>query len=137
MKPSLTRTVLAAAVGSALMVATMGSAFAQSAAERAQERRERPRLRIATTPDRRIADLIRRYPDVSSGEKEELRRFIDAACPIEVQRLRSDARLRPLFDRAARDIRGPLYGRGEIISAIFLAMLFLASCWLLWSTSRF
>ena len=102
-----------------------------------QERRERPRLRIATTPDRRIADLIRRYPDVSSGEKEELRRFIDAACPIEVQRLRSDARLRPLFDRAARDIRGPLYGRGEIISAIFLAMLFLASCWLLWSTSRF
>ena len=102
-----------------------------------QERRERPRLRIATTPDRRIADLIRRYPDVSSGEKEELRRFIDSACPIEVQRLRSDARLRPLFDRAARDIRGPFYGRGEIISALALALLFLASCWLLWSTSRF
>jgi len=101
------------------------------------DRPGRPRLRIATSPDRRIADLIRRYPEVSSGEKEELRRFIDAACPIEVQRLRSDARLRPLFDRAARDIRGPLYGRGEIISAILLAALFLASCWLLWSASRF
>ena len=103
----------------------------------AKDRPERPRLRIATSPDRRIADLLSRYPDVSSGEKEELRRFIDAACPLEVQRLRSDARLRPLFDRAARDIRGPLYGRGEIISAFFLAALFLSSCWLLWSTSRF
>jgi hypothetical protein len=103
----------------------------------AKDRRERPRLRIATSADGRIAELVRRYPDVSSGEKEELRRFIDSACPIEVQRLRSDARLRPLFDRAARDIRGPLYGRGEIISGIVLALLFLASCWLLWSTSRF
>ena len=102
-----------------------------------QDRQERPRLRIATSPDRRIADLIRRFPEVSSSETEELRRFIDSACPIEVQRLRSDARLRPLFDRAARDIRGPLYGRGEILSAIALALLFLASCWLLWSTTRF
>ncbi len=41
MNPSLTRTLLAAAVGAVLMTSTVDTAVAQSAAERAQERRER------------------------------------------------------------------------------------------------
>jgi hypothetical protein len=97
----------------------------------------RPRLRIATSPDRRIADLLQRYPHVSDGEKDELRRFIDAACPLELQRLRADRKLRPLFDRAARDIRGPLHRRSEFLSGICLAVMFVAACWLLWSSTRF
>lgn len=90
------------------------------------ERRPRPRLRIATSPDRRIADLLKRYPNVSTLEMEELRQFINSAIPLEVQRIRSDRKLRPLFDRVVKDVRGPLPGRAAAGVATLLAVLLMA-----------
>ena len=83
MKPSLTRTVLAAAVGSALMVATMGSAFAQSAAERAQERRERQAERGQSTSsssaESAYANATRKAPSAKASARmsPRLQKMVD------------------------------------------------------------
>ena len=83
MKPSLTRTVLAAAVGSALMVATVGSAFAQSAAQRAQERRERQAEQqsqpATTSANTAYANATRKAPaaKASSRMAPRLQKMVD------------------------------------------------------------
>ena len=84
MKPSLTRTVLAAAVGSALMVATVGSAFAQSAAQLAQERRERQAEQQQSQPattntDTAYANATRKAPTAKASSRmaPRLQKMVD------------------------------------------------------------
>ena len=82
MKPFMTRTVLAAAVSSALMVASVGSAFAQSAAQRAQERRERQAEQAepaSTSSDSAYANSTRKAPATraSSRMAPRLQKMVD------------------------------------------------------------
>ena len=83
MKPSLTRTVLAAAVGSAMMVATVGSACAQSAAQRAQERRERQAAQqsepATTSANTAYANATRTAPTAKASSRmaPRLQKMVD------------------------------------------------------------
>lgn len=95
-------------------------------------RTSRPRLRIATSADRRIIQLLKQFPEVSPAEKAEIEHFIDSACPVEVQRLRADRTVQPIFDLLAKQRREALHGRAERISAAFLILFFVSTCWLLW-----
>ena len=83
MKPSLTRTVLAAAVGSVLMVATVGSAFAQSAADRVKERRDQEAERgeppSSSASESAYANATRKAPSAkaSSRMSPRLQKMVD------------------------------------------------------------
>ena len=82
MNPSLTRTLLAAAVGAVLMTSTVGTAMAQSAAERAQERRERQAERgeqPAEASESAYANATRKAPSAKASARmsPRLQKMVD------------------------------------------------------------
>ncbi len=84
-----------------------------------------------------IADLVRRYPQVSDPEAKRILRFLRTGRHLDVGMLTADETLKPQLDRFmadhAKDLRVGFWEGTAVIAAI---AGFLVLCWLVWEAVR-
>ena len=80
-----------------------------------------------------VAELLRRYPDLSDAETSEVVAFLRHGRHLEVGLLTSDTALKPELDRFMADHAHHFRLRAGETSAVLSGLVgFLAMCWLAW-----
>ena len=90
-------------------------------------------IRALRSDRERVADLLGRYPSVSSDEKREILRFMQTGRHLEIGLLTSNDRIRPRLDAFMHEHRRHFQVKWTEGAAVIGAIVgFLAVCWLIW-----
>src|SRR4051794_21729988 len=89
------------------------------------------------TSRERVAELLHRYPDVSSDDTAPILRFLRNGRHLDVGLLTSDMKLKPKLDRFmadhSRHFRVSFTEGAAVLAAI---AAFIGLCWLIWEAVK-
>jgi len=97
------------------------------------ERTQRESAHTAHEPaTKRVVQLLRRYPYISSSEASEIVRFLRTGRYREVHQLAANKSVQRQLDDFVKGRRRELNDMANPLTAIGLILLFLAGLWVIW-----
>lgn len=90
---------------------------------------------VETSPRGRVEELLRRYPDIDSGETREILRFVKKGPPLEAALLTTDEQLRVKLDSFRRNNRSEFaLGLREYLTVAVIVIALVVLLDLLWDS---
>lgn len=90
-------------------------------------------VRTLRSSRERVANLLKRYPDVTDKHRSEILTFIKEGRHVDIGLLTADDKLRPRLDAFMADHKRHFrLGVGDVVRALAVIAAIVMICWLLW-----